>query len=146
MIKGLTGQIYLIKYYLQKEIHGRTDTPAVLQGKSPGIKEEKTMVKKINAEQFTTEACASDVAVVDFSATWCGPCRMLAPVLEELSEKLAGKADFYNLDVDDAPEIAAQYQVQSIPCVVLLKKGELKDQSIGFRPGAQLQAWIESNL
>ena len=55
------------------------------------------MVKKINAEQFENEAKKSAVAVVDFSATWCGPCRMLAPVVESVSEKLAGKVDFYNV-------------------------------------------------
>ena len=64
------------------------------------------MVKKINAQQFEDEAKKSAVAVVDFSATWCGPCRMLAPVVESVSEKLAGKVDFYTVDVDEAPELA----------------------------------------
>jgi len=104
------------------------------------------MVKKINAEQFANEAMKRPVAVVDFSATWCGPCRMLAPVLEEVSEKLAGKADFYNVDVDEAPELAAKYRVNSVPCVVLLKNGELADQSIGFKPGAQLESWIAGQI
>ena len=104
------------------------------------------MVKKISGTQFDQEAVKSDVAVVDFSATWCGPCRMLAPVLGEVSSAFEGKVDFFNVDVDDAPEVAARFQVQSVPCLVLLKKGELKDQSIGFRPAAQLQAWISSNL
>ncbi len=71
---------------------------------------------------------------------------MLAPVLEEVSEKLAGKADFYNVDVDDAPELAAEYKVNSVPCVILMKNGELVSQSVGFKPGAQISAWIESNL
>lgn len=104
------------------------------------------MVKKINAEQFEAEAKKSAVALVDFSATWCGPCRMLAPVVESLSEKLAGKVDVYNVDVDDAPELAAEYKVSSIPCLVLIKEGQFVDQSIGFKPEAQLQAWINGNL
>ena len=104
------------------------------------------MVKKINAQAFETEAKKSDAAVVDFSATWCGPCRMLAPVLEEVSEKLAGKVDFYNVDVDEAPELAAEYRVNSVPCLVLMKKGAFVSQSIGFRPGPQIASWIESNL
>ena len=103
------------------------------------------MVKKINAEQFA-EAKKSAVALVDFSATWCGPCRMLAPVVESLSEKLAGKVDVYNVDVDDAPELAAEYKVSSIPCLVLIKEGQFVDQSIGFKPEAQLLAWINGNL
>ena len=104
------------------------------------------MVKKINAEQFENEAKKSAVALVDFSATWCGPCRMLAPVVEGVSEKMAGKVDFYNVDVDEAPQLAREYRVISIPCLVLLKNGEFAAQSVGFRPEAQITAWIESNL
>ena len=109
-------------------------------------KGEKKMVKKINAEQFESEAKKSAVAVVDFSATWCGPCRMLAPVVETISEKLAGKVDFYNVDVDDAPELAGEYRVNSVPCLVLMKNGEFVDQSIGFKPEAMITAWINENL
>ena len=104
------------------------------------------MVKKINAEQFEAEAKKSPVAVVDFSATWCGPCRMLAPVVETISEKLAGKVDFYNVDVDDAPELAGEYRVNSVPCLILIKNGELADQSIGFKPEPLIAEWIQSNL
>ena len=104
------------------------------------------MVKKVNAEQFETEVKKSPVAVVDFSATWCGPCRMLAPVLEEVSEKLAGKVDFYNVDVDEAPQLAGAYRVSSVPCLILMKNGVLTSQSIGFKPANQITAWIESNL
>ena len=109
-------------------------------------KEIRIMVKKINAEQFESEAKKSAVAVVDFSATWCGPCRMLAPVVETISEKLAGKVDFYNVDVDDAPELAGEYRVNSVPCLVLMKNGEFVDQSIGFKPEPMITAWIEGNL
>lgn len=104
------------------------------------------MVKKINAQQFESEAKKSAVAVVDFSATWCGPCRMLAPVVESVSEKLAGKVDFYNVDVDEAPELAMAFRVNSVPCLVLLKNGEFVDQSIGFKPEPMITAWIEGNL
>ena len=104
------------------------------------------MVKKIDVQAFENEAKKAPVAVVDFSATWCGPCRMLAPVLESVSEKLGDRVAFYNVDVDEAPMLAAAYRVSSVPCVVLLKNGELKDTSIGFRPEAQISAWIEGNL
>ena len=86
------------------------------------------------------------IAVVDFNATWCGPCRMLAPVLEDVSEKYAGKVSFFSVDVDEAPGLAMQYRVNSVPCLVLLKNGEFADQSVGFRPEPQLTAWINSNL
>lgn len=104
------------------------------------------MVKKINAEQFESEAKKSAAAVVDFSATWCGPCRMLAPVVESVSEKLAGQVDFYNVDVDDAPELAAAYKVQSVPCLVMMKNGQFVDQSIGFKPEAMILNWVKGNL
>jgi len=104
------------------------------------------MVKKINEEQFNSEAKKSAVAVVDFSATWCGPCRMLAPVVEALSDEFAGQVDFYNVDVDDAPELAGAYRVQSVPCLVLMKNGEFADQSIGFKPQPMLSQWIKENL
>ena len=104
------------------------------------------MVKKINAEQFNSEARKSAAAVVDFSATWCGPCRMMAPVLENISEKLAGQVEFYNVDVDEAPELAGEFKVQSIPCLVFLKNGAFQDQSIGFKPEPMILSWIESNL
>ena len=104
------------------------------------------MVKKINEEQFELEAKKSPVAVVDFSATWCGPCRMLAPVLEGVSEKLKGQVDFYNVDVDDSPRLAMAYRVSSVPCLVLMKNGQFVDQSIGFKPEAMITSWIQSHL
>ncbi len=104
------------------------------------------MVKKINGQEFAAEAMKAPVAVVDFNATWCGPCRMLAPVLEDISEKYAGKVSFFSVDVDEAPGLAMQYRVNSVPCLVLLKNGEFADQSVGFRPEPQLTAWIDSNL
>ena len=104
------------------------------------------MVKKINAAQFENEAMKSAAAVVDFSATWCGPCRMLAPVLEEISGKLDGRADFYNVDVDEAPGLAARYGVMNIPCVLVLKGGAEKARKVGFEPAPKMAAWIEANL
>lgn len=104
------------------------------------------MVKQINAQEFENEAKQADVAVVDFNATWCGPCRMLAPVLEAVSEELTGKVSFYGVDVDDCPELAAEYRVQSVPCLVLMKKGQFVDQSIGFKPQPAIAAWVKGNL
>ena len=94
------------------------------------------MVKKINSQEFAEEAMKAPVSVVDFNATWCGPCRMLAPVLEDLSGKYEGKVSFFSV----------QYRVNSVPCLVLLKNGEFADQSVGFRPEPQLSAWIDGNL
>ena len=104
------------------------------------------MVKKVNSQEFAAEAMKSPAAVVDFNATWCGPCRMLAPVLEDISEKYAGRVSFYSVDVDESPALAMQYRVSSVPCLVLLKNGIFTDQSVGFRPEPQLTAWIDGNL
>ena len=104
------------------------------------------MVKKINGQEFAAEAMNAAVAVVDFNATWCGPCRMLAPVLEDVSEKYAGKVSFYSVDVDENPGLAMEYRVSSVPCLVLLKDGVFVDQAVGFRPEAQLTAWIDGNM
>lgn len=104
------------------------------------------MVKKINGQEFDAEARNAEVAVVDFNATWCGPCRMMAPVLETVSEGLAGKVSFYAVDVDENPELAAKYRVQSIPCLVLLKKGAFVDQSVGFKPQPAIESWVNSHL
>ncbi len=103
------------------------------------------MVKVIGADQFD-EVKNADVAVVDFSATWCGPCKMMAPVLEEISGEYEGKVAFFNMDVDENQEIAASYGINSIPNLILFKKGEKASDSVGFKPGEALKAWIDGNL
>lgn len=101
------------------------------------------MVKKISEKEFQ-QAETSDIAVIDFSATWCGPCAMLSPVLEEVSEEMAGKADFYNIDVDENPALAGKYGIQSIPALVVLKKGEKVNMQVGFQPKENISKFIES--
>ena len=103
------------------------------------------MVKKISQNEFK-EAAESEVAVIDFSATWCGPCQMLAPVLEEVSEQYAGKVSFFNVDVDENPELARQYQIMNIPALVVLKKGQKADMQIGLAPKDAIADFIEKQL
>ena len=104
------------------------------------------MVTKINEQDFNTKVVKDAAAVVDFSATWCGPCRRLAPVLEEISEEMAGKVNFYNVDVDDDSALAAGFGISSVPTVLLLKEGKVAAQSVGFKPGPAMKSWIEGNL
>ena len=104
------------------------------------------MIRKINEQEFVNEVSKEAAAVVDFSATWCGPCKMLAPVLEQLSEEMAGKVNFYNVDVDDDSDLAAGFGISSVPTVLMLKEGKVVDQSVGFRPGLAMKSWIEKNL
>ena len=104
------------------------------------------MVRKIQSSEFETIAKASDVAVVDFSAIWCGPCRMLAPVLEDVSEKLGDKVDFFNVDVDDDQDLAEEFNIMSIPAVLVLKEGKVVENSVGFRPKEDLIKMIEGQV
>lgn len=103
------------------------------------------MVEKITKNDLSS-AEAADVAVIDFNATWCGPCQMLAPILEEVSEEMKGKAKFYSCDCDENPELSRKFGIMSIPAVVVLKKGEQKGMNIGFVPKAGLVNFISSNM
>ena len=93
-----------------------------------------------------TQALAAEVAVLDFNATWCNPCRMLAPVLEQVSEELAGKALFCGIDVDQNPALAAQFGIQSIPALVVLKNGQPVARQVGFMPKPALRQWLDGLL
>ena len=104
------------------------------------------MITKVNEQEFRTKVMNDGIAVVDFSATWCGPCRMLAPVLEQISEELAGKVNFYNVDVDDDTPLAAKYGIQNIPSLMLLKNGEAVDMKVGFMPEPVLAKWLEEKI
>ena len=103
------------------------------------------MVKKINEAEFS-EVKNSKFAVVDFNATWCGPCKMLGPVLEEVSEELGSKVAFFAVDVDDNQSLAIKNKIQSIPAIVIYKDGEPVDRQIGFIPKAQLIEFISKNV
>ncbi len=103
------------------------------------------MVKKITGDEFN-EVRNSKLAVVDFSATWCGPCKMLGPVIEQVSEEMADKAAFYNVDVDDDQDIAEEFGIMSIPAVLVFKEGKVVENSVGFRPKEDLIKLIEGQV
>ncbi len=103
------------------------------------------MVKKISENEFA-EVKEQNVAVIDFSATWCGPCKMLAPVLEEVSEELQGQVAFYNVDVDDNANLAQEFDITSIPALVILKNGEKADMTVGFQPKDGILSFIKGQL
>ena len=103
------------------------------------------MVKVLTESEYK-EAVASGLAVVDFNATWCGPCKMLAPIIEELSEEYAGKVSFFSVDVDNAPDLAREYQIMSIPAIAILKDGALQKMEIGFQPKENFKKAIDAYL
>ena len=84
--------------------------------------------------------------IVDFWATWCGPCRMLSPLLDEVEEEMADKITVVKVNVDDADEIAMRYRIMSIPTLLFFKKGELVDRTVGAMPKSTLVEKIEANL
>ena len=102
------------------------------------------MVKKVNAVEFD-ELMGKGTVIADFSATWCGPCRMLSPVMEELSEE---KKDitFINIDCDECPDIAGRYNIMSIPAVLLFKDGQKVAETVGFRSYEEMDEWINGAL
>ena len=101
------------------------------------------MVKEINAEEYSEIVNSSNPVVIDFHATWCGPCKVLSPILEELDEEIEG-VEFVKHDVDQHPQIAGQNQVMGVPTVVILKDGEVKDRFVGVQPKEVIKEKITS--
>lgn len=97
------------------------------------------------SENFESEVLKSEVPVlVDFWAAWCGPCRMIGPIVDELADEYQGKVKVGKVNVDEQREIASKYKVMSIPTLLLIKNGEVANQAVGARPKKDLKAMIEN--
>ncbi len=104
-------------------------------------------VIEITSSNFEQEVLQDKgLVIVDFAAEWCGPCKRLSPIIHELAESYAGKAKVGHLDVDNAPDIAAQFGVMSVPTVLLFKGGQKVSETIGLVPKESLEAKIKANL
>ena len=89
---------------------------------------------------------AGKPVLVDFWAEWCGPCKMIGPSLEEISEELGEQVEIVKLNIDDHPDTPAKYGVRGIPTMILFKDGQIADTKVGAAPKAQLKSWLEAAL
>lgn len=101
----------------------------------------------VGDSDFDAQVLKSDKPVlVDFWAEWCGPCKMIGPSLEEISEELGEQVDIVKLNIDDHPDTPAKYGVRGIPTMILFKNGEIADTKVGAAPKSQLKSWLEAAL
>ena len=108
---------------------------------------EKTMAEILTSENFKEKVVdVKGTVLVDFFATWCGPCKMIAPAVEQLAEEYAGKAAVYKVDVDEAQDIGMEYKIMSIPTLVFFKDGQEAERIRGALSKAELTEAMERNL
>ena len=104
-------------------------------------------VKHVTDQDFEQNVLGSDKpAFVDFWAPWCGPCRIIGPIVEELAPSYEGKVVIAKINVDDNPEVAQRYQVSSIPTLLMFKGGRVVDRAVGAMPKSELQKFIDRNI
>ena len=106
--------------------------------KQTTTRKEKIMEITLTKDNFKEETTCDIPVLVDFWASWCGPCRMLAPIIAEIAGEYDGRIKVGKVNVDDEPELAAAFGVQSIPTVVVIKNGVISEVSVGYKPKAEL--------
>ena len=105
------------------------------------------MPKQVTDSSFQTDVLGVEgPVVVDFWAEWCGPCKQIAPALEEISAQMGDRVTIAKINIDDNPETPSNYGVRGIPTLIMFKNGEVADTKVGALPKNQLQQWIEQNL
>jgi thioredoxin 1 len=106
-----------------------------------------TEPQEVTDTTFDADVLKNDLPVlVDFWAPWCGPCRMVAPIVEELSTEYSGKVSFFKMNTDENPAVPSKYGIRSIPSLLIFKGGELKGTIVGFRPKSDLKKRLDEAL
>ena len=104
-------------------------------------------LKHLSSEEFSSTIKNSDkVVLIDFFATWCGPCRMLGPILENVQDELQGKAEIYKVDIDECENIARQFGIMSVPTMIVFKDGKEVDKMVGLRQKDQIVNLLNSHM
>lgn len=105
------------------------------------------MAKVLNNSQFYNKIKNSDkLVVIDFFATWCGPCKMLTPIFESLSNEMSDKVDFGKIDIDRSLEVAQEFNIVSVPTMIIFKNGKMVEKMVGFSPKEQLKSKIQAHI
>ena len=106
-----------------------------------------TAIKNCNENDFENEVLKSSLPViVDFWAEWCGPCKMLTPILEELSNEMKNEIKVVKVNLDENQDLAMKYSIRSIPTLLLFKEGNLIDTKVGLLPKSEIVTWIKSKI
>ena len=103
-------------------------------------------MKELKGQELDELVSSGKTVVCDFYASWCGPCKMLGPVLEKLSEEFEGRAEFVKINVDDNGDLAASLRVFSIPDVFIFEGGQVKTHNLGFLPEEQMREFLNENI
>ena len=106
-----------------------------------------TAIKNCNENDFENEVLKSNLPVlVDFWAEWCGPCKMLTPILEELSNEMKNEINIVKVNLDENQDLAMKYSIRSIPTLLLFKEGNLVDTKVGLLPKSEIVTWFKSKI
>tara|TARA_B100000242_G_C42622668_1_gene293413 strand:- start:162 stop:485 length:324 start_codon:yes stop_codon:yes gene_type:complete len=106
-----------------------------------------TTIKNCNENDFEDEVLKSNLPViVDFWAEWCGPCKMLTPILEELSDEMKNEINVVKVNLDNNQDLAMKYSIRSIPTLLLFKEGNLVDTKVGLLPKSEIVTWFKSKI
>jgi thioredoxin 1 len=138
VIKGVTSKNYAILTIVKGD-------QTMSNNHDQEMQEVESLLKHVNEKEFD-EITAKGVTLVDFYADWCGPCKMIAPILEQLQPEYEGKVEIIKVDVDAEENLAMRYKVMSIPTLLLLKNGKVIAQTMGFQSKAMLEKFIHQAL